>query len=905
MELRDKPGLGGPADEPVVDAAEAPVRLRCEAHVDPLGIDAATPRLSWSMRAGHRSARQIAYQVLVASDAARLDRDEGDQWDSGRVDTDETIHVPYAGRSLLSRQRCLWKVRTWDDRGQCSPWSASATWEMALLSRSDWHAAWISLPNFDEAPVRRPSPLLRASFTVAGTVDRARLYATALGLYRASCNGQRIGNDHLTPGWTDYHSRLQYQIYDVGEMIRPGENVLGMELGDGWYRGTIGHLGQTNSYGSVTAAMLQLEIDFANGSRQVVSSDGTWQGAFGPVIGSDLLMGETFDARCTIEGWDTPGFDHGEWSPVVELTDVSVGHLVAQRGPTVQVIAEFAATSRTQPRPGAWVFDLGQNLVGWARLRAEGPAGTLVRLRFGEVLRPDGTLYTDNLGTARCTDEYILRGGGAEVFEPRFAYRGFRFVEVTGYPGIPPLDSVTGVAAQSNTQLTGTFHCSDELVNRLQHNILWSQRGNFVEVPTDCPQRDERLGWMGDAQMFAPTAAYNMDVEAFYAKWMDDVADAQTDDGAFPDVAPRQVQLNPGAPGWGDAGVIVPWTMYRHYGDIRGLEHHFHGMTKWVDWIHAANPDLVWREQVGQNFGDWDALTDDTPKDLVATAYFARSARLTAQAAQVLERDDAARRYGILADAIAGTFADTFIDDDGSVAGDTQTAYALALQFALVPDDKRAAVQRRLRTTVERAKSHVTTGFVGTGLLLPALTEAGHLDAAYELLTQDTFPSWGYEIARGATTIWERWDTWTDEAGFVDPDVGGSFNHFALGTVGEWLYANVGGIGLGDGPAFRDIAIRPRPGGRLTWAAATLDTPRGTVATHWSQRDGRFHLTVTIPANTTAEVRLPALPASSVTEGGRSLLQSPGVRFIERTANEAVLSIGSGTYDFDVGHHPG
>jgi len=608
-------------------------------------------------------------------------------------------------------------------------------------------------------------------------------------------------------------------------------------------------------------------------------------------------MGESYDARDEMPGWSEPGFDDSAWY-VVKAEEIGDAKLVAQPDESIRVTEELEAKTVTEPEEGVYVFDMGKNMVGRVRLKVQGEAGTEITLRHAEALNPDGTLYTTNLRAARATDHYVLRGGGEETYEPRFTFHGFRYVEVTGYPGEPPLGAVTGRVVHSATPPTGFFECSNPMVNELQENILWGQRGNFLSVPTDCPQRDERLGWMGDAQIFVRTASFNMDVAAFFEKWMTDVEDAQSREGAFPDVAPLLtgsglMDLSRGAPAWGDAGIIVPWTIYRTYDDTRIVERHYDAMARWMDYLHEANPDLIRKNRMGNNYGDWlSPEGDHTPKHLLATAYWAHDAKLMAEMAEATGRREDAKDYGDLNERIKDAFNETFVSPDGRIEGDTQTCYLLALHMGLLPEDLRPAAAEHLVRTIEREDWHLSTGFVGVGYLCPVLTEAGRTDVAYRLLLNETYPSWGYTIKNGATTIWERWDGWTEENGFQSPNMN-SFNHYSLGSVGEWLYRYVAGIDLAS-PGYGRILIRPRPGG-LSHARGEYDSVRGRISSSWKIEGARFTLEVLVPPNTTATVHV---PCADVSEGGGSVDEADGVELLRADEGETVLSVGSGRYEF-------
>jgi len=582
---------------------------------------------------------------------------------------------------------------------------------------------------------------------------------------------------------------------------------------------------------------------------------------------------------------------------------------VADRAEPVRVTEEVAPISITRVDADTQIVDLGQNIAGWVRLRARRAAGAIIQLRHAEILDSNGALYTENLRSAGATDTYIPHGEDEEVYEPRFTFHGFRYVEVTGYPGDLTSDDITGRVVESDAPAAGTFECSQPLINQLQRNIAWGQRGNFLSVPTDCPQRDERLGWLGDAQIFARTATCNRDVAAFFTKWMRDVADAQSPEGAFPDVAPRLVDLSDGAPAWGDAGVIVPWTLYQVYGDTRIVEEHYDAMARWLAYIGEANPDGLWVNRRNNDFGDWLALDGDavrdpgasaTPKDLLATAYYAHDARLLARMARAIGRVADATRYADLFARIRNAFIAAYVSDDGHVKGETQTGYVLALHMDLLPKGLRAAAATRLVERIKEKDWRLSTGFVGVGYLLPVLAEAGHLDVAYRLLLNDTFPSWGYSIKHGATTIWERWDGWTAERGFQDPGMN-SFNHYSLGSVGEWLYRYVAGIDIDpEQPGFQHIIIRPHPGGELTGAKAAYRSVHGVIESAWRIEDGTFRLRVTTPANTTATVYLPMRDTAVIMEGDQPIASAVGVTIERMEDTHAVLTIGSGVYDFVV-----
>ncbi|HUT46357.1 MAG TPA: family 78 glycoside hydrolase catalytic domain [Sedimentisphaerales bacterium] len=796
-------------------------------------------------------------------------------------ETEETMVVSIGSSWKASNvEQDDWQTSGFDD----DAWSDAK--EIAQMGDSPW-----GQPS-QEGLVLPPPPYLRKSFVVDKPVKRAVVYASALGLYELQINGRRVGGDYFTPGWTDYTKRVYYQSYDVTGLLTQSGNTIGAILADGWYAGYLGFGKKREHYGSEPRLFVQLEIEYADGTRRVVVTDESWKAAYGPIFEADFLMGETYDSRKEVTDWCRYWFDDADWDTVA-VKDRIEAEIQAYPGVTVQKILQIDPKEITEPKKDVYVFDMGQNFSGWVRLKATGQAGTKIVLRFAEMLNPDGTIYTTNLRAARCTDTYICKGGGEEVWEPRFTYHGFRYVEVTGYPGKPAIDAIAGVVVHSDTPPAGAFECSNPMVNQLYRNIVWGQRGNFIEVPTDCPQRDERLGWTGDAQIFIRTATYNMDVAAFFTKWLVDLEDAQSPEGAFPDVAPRKVAMGDGTAAWGDAGVICPWTIYEVYGDKRVIEKHFESMKKWISYLKTNSTGLL---RPAKGYGDWVSIASNTPKDVIATAYFAYSTRLLSKMAAALGRDDEAKEYEELFGQIKDAFNEAYVSDDARIKGETQTCYLLGLHFDLLASDKRQQAAEHLVERIKAKNWHLSTGFVGLSYLLPTLTETGHLDVAYRLLANDTFPSWGYSIKNGATTIWERWDGWTEEKGFQDPGMN-SFNHYAFGSVGRWLFNTVAGIDT-DGPGYKQIIIRPMPGG-ITSAKASYDSINGKIVSDWRLEDGTFTLNVTIPANTTATVYMPAESAGGITESGRPATKAKGVQFLRIKQGKAVFAVGSGHYEFE------
>ncbi len=800
-------------------------------------------------------------------------------------------------------------MRVWDEAERASGFAAPTWFETGFLGEP-WEAAWITGPaaprRFLPAAADRPYvdrhraravAHLRRTFRLDGPVARARLYATALGVYEARINGAPVGDEALSPGWTDYAKRLHYQTFDVTALLHEGENVCGLLLGEGWYSGYLGFYPHRprHIYGTEPQARARLVIELADGSTLTIDTDGDWRTARGPRVHSDLLKGERYDARLAVPGWDAPGFDAAGWAPAGRG---SGGAAVLQGAPAppVRVTRTVSPVGLSRAPDGSVVVDMGQNMVGRVRIALPAlPPGRAVTLRHAEMLTPDGGLYRANLRTASAEDVYVS-AGPAEVWAPLFTVHGFRYVGLTGLDAAPPLDAVRGEVLGSDLPETAEWATSSPVLDRLRANVLWSQRGNFLSVPTDCPQRDERLGWMADVGVFLPTAAYAMDVQSFMAKWMDDVLDARSAEGAFPDVAPRGPHGPDGGPAWGDAGVIVPLTLFRRYGDRRLLERCFPAMRAWTDLVTRANPDLIRTRRCGWNFGDWLSAGETTPKPLVATAYHALIAALTADAAEALGLGEEAASYRDLFDRIRAAFRSKFVSAAGRLEGDTQTAYLLALSIGLLPEDRVAAALRHLVANIERRGTHLATGFLGVRLLLPVLTRHGHAELAYRLLLNETYPSWLYPLKQGATTVWERWDGWTAERGFQSARMN-SFNHYALGSVGEWMMADMAGI-ADDGSAFARLRLAPVPGPGVASCRAGYRSPRGWVRSAWRQALGRTRYEVELPANTSGTLLLPFPEGAALHRDGVPAEPDRIARHNGQRA--AAIDLGSGVYGFDV-----
>ncbi len=1041
-------------------ALASPVHLRCEYMLNPLGIDAPVPHLSWQSDSTERNWKQVAYQIRVFSSSDRLRSEQPDVWDSGKITSDESVGVAYRGPVPESRRRYYWRVRVWDSTGHISDSAEDAWWEMGLLHPDDWKAKWITWKNpqddadrkgirwiwvngqdplalkpkaaasfrvnvrlnekpyaavlvlavrgdyaakvnghdvgrkhewgaFDRRDITDelqsgdnvveiqvtapdgpqgpdgaakttqaalaalvkvtrsdgsilriptsqkwqatgekksswqaanvvgelgdkelgdPGPLpqgaisFRRALTISKQLASARLYVTALGSYRVYLNGSRVGDDVLTPDFTDYRKRVLYQVYDVTPLVTSGKNQVSALLGDGWYGSPLTWAGM-HFFIPPNRLQAQLELSYADGSHEVLQTDDSWKASSSPILESQIYEGETYDARQEKSGWDQADFDDSHWGPALIADPPSIA-VTSQIAAPVRVTEDLRPKQVTPVGSGTYVFDMGQNMVGWVTLKVKGAAGTRVRLRFAERLNPDGTIYTANLRNADATDIYILRGGAEETFAPHFTFHGFRYVEVTGYPGTPALDAIQGdVLSSVSSNPSANLTTASELVNHMYEIGLWGQRGNFLSIPTDCPQRDERLGWMGDAGVFWRTGSYNFDVAAFSQKFIQDVVDAQTRQGAFTNVSPNTLPVEGGstegtaswnegmvgAPGWGDAGVIVPWTTWMQYGDKAVIDKNWDAMQRWMEFIQSRNTDFIRRNGVGPNFADWLAPDPNTDKDLLATAYWALIAQQMSQMAHAIGKDADAKRYENVVQNVRAAFQKAYIKDDGTVGTGTQTSYVVALYTKMAPEALEPSLMDKLVKDIEAHNWHLSTGFLGTPFLLFTLSDHGRSDVAYRLLLNDTYPSWGYMLSKGATTWWERWNGDTG-----DPSMN-SYNHYAFGSVIAWVYRYSAGIdATPDAPGFKQIVVHPRVDSQLPSVRAEYESEYGKIISDWKGTSaGPFSLHVTIPANTSARIYLPSIPGTKVTEGGNAV-------DAQSEAGTSVVRVGSGTYDFEV-----
>ncbi len=881
--------------------------LRCEYQTNPIGIDVKSPRVSWRLEAVERSVWQMAYRIQVSENGTF----EQMAWDSGKVQSEQSVHVELKELNVRPRTKYHYRVQVWNGKDEASDWSEAAWWETGLMDSGAWSASWVSAPEQAFGPDTEQCPMLRKAFAIGGRVREARLYATSLGLYELTLNGQRVGDRYFTPGWTSYQHRLQYQTYDVTALLRQGGNAIVGLLGNGWFKGNLAWKDQKNIYGDRLALLAQLHITLEDGTEITVGTDASWRVTGSPILMSELYHGETYDARLEQPEAHDPAYDDHAWLPV-ETIEQNRAILGGQENEPVVRIETIAPTSVLTTPKGETVLDFGQNMVGWVRFSVQGKAGDEVVLHHAEVLDREGNFYTDNLRSAKQTIRYVLKGDGRETYEPRFTFQGFRYVRLSGFKAPIALSDFEGVVLHSAMQQTGDFSCSDPMLNQLQHNILWGLKGNFLDVPTDCPQRDERLGWTGDAQMFIRTAAYLMNIDAFFTKWLRDLKADQKPNGGVPFVIPNVLDENShSSAAWGDAAVICPWTLYQVYGDTRILAEQYDSMKAWVAYIRASGEDeYLWNS--GFHFGDWlgldakpDSYVGATDRDYIATAFYAYSVSLLQKTAEVLGMTEDAAAYAELYGNIVTAFEREFISPAGRLTVPTQTAQVLGLMFGLLQGPAKERAVRKLLELLEESKFHLTTGFVGTPYLNLVLSDNGHSDAAYKLLFQQDYPSWLYQITKGATTIWEHWDGIREDGSFWSADMN-SYNHYAYGAIGDWLYRRVAGIDMDESvPGYKRAIIRPQPPAEgLDWAEGRLKTMYGEIRSAWRKLDGgRMRLEVTIPPNTAAEIRLPgAEEASVVTESDKPLAEAAGVMAVQESGKEdgfLCITAGSGSYVFE------
>ena len=861
-------------------------QLRTEHLTDPVGIGERRPLLSWEVSdASRRGVTQSAYEIRVKSGGRTV-------WRTGKVASAESAGVFYDGTPLTSDTRYTWQVRVWDDRGKASAWSRPAFWRTGLFDVGEWQARWIEPAVSDDL-----AAMFRRTFRVTKPVAEATVYVTAHGIYEASVNGHRVSDDLLTPGWTAYKKRLQYQAYDITPLVVRGDNAIGVTVAKGWWLSKLPWSREFN-YGDKYGLLAQIVLRYKDGTKEVIATDDTWRASTGEVSYGNLYDGETIDLNRRQKGWNTPSFDDASWASV-QVADTSLDNLTASVSPAVRVIETFKPVKIFTTPSGARVIDFGQNISGRERVRLRGQRGDTVRIYHSEILEK-GEFFTRNLRKAKALSTYILSGEGEEWLAPRFAY-GFRYIKVEGIDGELNPEDFVAEAISSATPENGTFVSSDSLINRLQSNIKWGMLDNFVDIPTDCPQRDERLGWTGDAQVFFRTATFNRDVQTFFNKWMADVAAEQYADGAVNGVYPVTHRSRISA-GWGDVATIIPWQHYMAYGDLRMLERQYPSMKKWVDYITSQTENDLWSK--GNSYGDWvffsyaddkDGRSAVTIRPFIQQCFYAHSLDLVVRTARLLGRTEDAAKYEALHKRAVDAFRNEYVTPNGMLVSDTQTAYTLALMFDLLPEAQRAGAAKRLVDNVNRY-GHITTGFLGTPYICEVLTRFGYEDVAYELLLNKKIPSWLYPISMGATTIWERWNSMLPN-GMVNSNSMVSFNHYAYGAIGDWLYRWAAGLQEA-APGFREIRIKPYLNDHFTSMKAEQRTPYGLASSGWTKEGDALTLTVEIPANTTAEVYVPSAAADKVTESGRALDGRSDLKVAGWDDGYTLVRLGSGRYEF-------
>lgn len=868
-------------------------KLTVENFSNPIGIGVKAPRFSWKLVSGKRNVRQTAYEIQVKEGGNTV-------WSSGKVASEASIFNKYAGSPLVSDSKYTWQVRVWDNQGNTSKW-ASGTFGTALLNTNEWKAKWIS-SGLKSDTVNGIVPMFRKSFS-AKKIASAKVYVTSRGLYEVQINGKRMGDSYLAPGWTSYDKHLQYQTYDVSTMLSEGKNAIGVLLGSGWYRTRLGWENKQNIYGKETALLFQMVIKYADGTTETVVSDTSWKVSNSHILSSEIYNGEIQDARLVQKNYSTATFDDSKWTPVV-AKDFPIDYITASINEPIRKQEHIKPIAVLTSPKGETILDFGQNLAGWVAVSIQGKSGDQIKLSHVEMLDKKGTPYFENLRSAKAQATYTLSGNGVETFEPHFTTFGFRYVKVEGIAGKINPNDFTAIALYSDVKKTGSFETSNASVNKLQSNIQWSQRGNFLDVPTDCPQRDERLGWTGDAEVFSRTAAYNFNVDQFFAKWLIDVAADQKENGAVPFVIPNVLKgsgfdMPVGAAGWSDASIIIPYNMYVSYGDKEIVEKQYPSMKAYLGYVRGAAKNDLWN--TGFQFADWLSYRVDDSKGmigmksaitdnyLVAQCFYAYNVEIMIKAATLLGKTEEVKDYQSLLERVRKAFQTEYMTASGKLISETQTAYILALQFDMLPENLRAQAVERLVKNIESYEYHLTTGFLGTPFLNPVLTRFGRNDVAYKLLLQDTYPSWLYPIkAHGATTIWERWDSMKPDGTFQDPSMT-SFNHYAYGAVGDWMYRTIAGIDTkeAEGAGYKSIIIKPELGGNLTYAKGSLETNYGLVSSSWKIENNKFILDVEVPANTNATIEFPTNKLETIKENKAVL-------------NAKTKTVGSGKYHFEM-----
>ena len=889
-----------------------PQQLLCERMLNPQGIDAVTPRLSWISTATERAQVQTAYRIIVASSLKNLKTNMGDLWDSKKVESSESLNVIYNGKPLTSTMACYWKVKVWDKKGIESPWSQPSQWTMGLLSDSDWKGKWIGLDkamgadDIKSEASRLSARMVRKEFTAKKKIKRAVAYVCGLGLFEFSVNGKKVGDQVLAPALSEYNKRAYYMTFDVTGQLKTGNNALGILLGNGRFFAPRTTSPMKTTKSGYPKALVQLSLEYEDGSTENISSDASWKvSADGPIISNNEYDGEEYDATKEMSGWDKPGFNDSKWINA-ELVEPGSPKLCAQMTEPIKVKETLKPISVNEVSPGVFIFDMGQNLVGWTKLRVKGPKGTTVSLRFSETLLPDGQLYLANLRGAKVTDKYTLNGSGAEVFEPRFTYHGFRFVEVKGYPGKPDLSVLDGKVVYDDMQTSGMFLSSNKTINTIYKNAYWGIRGNYRSIPTDCPQRDERQGWLGDRAMGSKGESFIFNNENLYAKWMQDIEDAQRNDGSVPDVAPTYWAIYNDDVTWPGAYLIISNMLYDQYANMEPIRKHYDSFRKWV--MYMKDKYLKDGILVKDQYGDW-CMPPESPKlihsldpsrktsgEVLSTTYYYNMLTLMERFANLLNKPGDATEYSDLAAIVYKAYNNKFYNPSlNYYANNTATANLLSLAYGLVPEENKSSVFENIVNKTEKEfNGHISTGLVGAQWTMRLLTQYGRPDIAYKLATNTDYPSWGYMAAQGATTIWELWNGNT-----ADPAMNSGNHVMLLGDLIIWYYENLAGIkGNPEQPGFKHIIMDPLVTGDLKFVNASFQSPYGLIVNEWKKEGDTFVMKVEIPVNATATLGFPTTNVSSITENGKAIQSIKEIKFEKTESNRSYFSVGSGTYSF-------
>jgi alpha-L-rhamnosidase len=876
----------------ICSAAVSVGHLRCEHAVTPLGIDVQNPSLSWILESDERGQKQTAYRILAASSPELLAGGTGDLWDSGKIPSGQSVNIPYAGKPLKSRQRCHWKVFIWDAGGDVRESREFAWWEMGLLSPNDWKAAWIGYaPGWNG----RALYFLKA-LRIEKTIQQARAYIAGLGCYELRINGKKVGDNVLDPGITDYQKRVVYVTHDIGEYLLAGENAVGVTTGNGWY--------------GMPKLLMQIELTYSDGSVETIATSAGWAVAPGPILRNGIYDGETCDARLEKPGWDLPSkeepavpVERSEGWTGAHPVDAPSGVLVSQKLEPEKVVETFHPKTVSEPSPGTFVFDTGQNLAGWARIRVKGERGTRITLKFAESLYDNGTVNQENLRQAACTDVYILKGGDVEEWEPRFTYHGFRYVQIEGWPGQPATEDVDIRVVRSAVESAGSFKCSSALLNRIENMVRWTEASNLHAIPTDCPQRDERMGWMNDLTVRIEQALYHFDLSRFYAKFIDDVGDTQDGMGRITDTVPFKWGSRP-ADAVSSSYLLLAWMPYLHYGDRRPIAEHYAGLKAWTDFLAGRTENGIVDYSY---YGDWcppvafgtpegivsGAVSRDTPGRMMSTGYLFYDAKLISQMAGALGNDADRQTYSRLAENTALAYNREYWNEKtGGYASNNQASNSFALFLGLVPEKRIPRVVENLSRDVKNRGFHLTTGNLCTKYLLEVLTENGHAELAFRIAAQETYPGWGYMLNNGATTLWERWEHMT--GGDMN-----SHNHPMMGSVGSWFHKYLAGIRVDPAsPGFQNVIIKPYLIPDLQWVKGVHETPYGPVRCEWTKEAKIVSIQISIPPNATSTVFLPTHRLKQVTESGRPIEAIPWIRVLRMDKEHTVLQTASGKYSF-------